>query len=115
IVFEFVQGKLRDVINTKQMDEVMNNRGGVSSEIMTALKEKEAQYGVQFVTVQMQSASPPEEVLTAIKDRMVATQRQQQAEAEAVQKQTQADADLYAAQKQAEAQAYQIATTAAAE
>jgi membrane protease subunit HflK len=115
IVFEFVQGRLRDVINTKKMDEVMNNRGVMNSEIMTALKEKETQYGVQFVTVQIQSASPPEEVLTAIKDRMVATQRQQQAEAEAVQKQTQADADLYAAQKQADAQAYQISTTAAAE
>jgi regulator of protease activity HflC (stomatin/prohibitin superfamily) len=115
IVFEFVQGKLRDVINTKPMDEVMDNRSQMSQEIMAALQEKEAQYGVRFVTVQIQSASPPEEVLTAIKDRMVAGQRQEQAQAEAAQRQTQADADYYVAQKQAEAQAYQITTTAEAE
>lgn len=115
IVFEFVQGKLRDVVNTKEMTDIMNNRAVMNQEVMDALKDKEEQYGVQFVTVQMQSASPPEEVLTAIKDRMVALQRQEQAQAEAAQRQTLADADLYAAEKQADAEAYQITTTAAAE
>jgi regulator of protease activity HflC (stomatin/prohibitin superfamily) len=115
IVFEFVQGKLRDVVNTKEMADVMNNRALMNSEVMESLKEKETLYGVQFVTVQLQNASPPEEVLTAIKDRMVAVQRQDQAQAEAAQRKTLADADLYAAQKQADAEAYQITTTAAAE
>lgn len=115
IVFEFVQGKLRDVVNTKAMTDVMNNRAVMNTEVMDALKEKEEQYGVQFVTVQMQNASPPEEVLQAIKDRMVAVQRQDQAQAEAAQRKTLADADLYAAQKQAEADAYQIQATAQAE
>lgn len=115
IVFEFVQGKLRDVVNTKEMADVMNNRAIMNQEVMDALKDKEAQYGVQFITVQMQSASPPEEVMTAIKDRMVAVQRQEQAQAEAAQRQTIADADLYAAQKQADAEAYQITTTAQAD
>jgi regulator of protease activity HflC (stomatin/prohibitin superfamily) len=82
---------------------------------MEALREKEEQYGVRFITVQMQSASPPDEVVAAIKDRMVAVQRQEQAQAEAAQKKTQADAEFYAAQKQADAQAYQIAKTAEAE
>ena len=115
IVFEFVQGKLRDVVNTKAMTEVMNNRAVMNQEVMEALKDKEEQYGVQFVTVQMQSASPPDEVMTAIKDRMVAVQRQEQAQAEAAQSQTLADADLYAAQKEADAKAYQITTTAQAD
>jgi regulator of protease activity HflC (stomatin/prohibitin superfamily) len=115
IVFEFVQGKLRDVVNTKAMADVMNNRSLMNSEVMESLKEKEAQYGVQFITVQLQNASPPEEVLTAIKDRMVAEQRQGQAQAEAAQRKTLADADLYAAQKQADAEAYQITTTAEAQ
>jgi regulator of protease activity HflC (stomatin/prohibitin superfamily) len=115
IVFEFVQGKLRDVINTKAMADVMNNRAIMNREVMDALKEKEEQYGVQFITVQMQSASPPEEVLTAIKDRMVAVQRQEQAQAEAAQRKTLADADLYVAQKEADAQAYRITTTALAD
>jgi regulator of protease activity HflC (stomatin/prohibitin superfamily) len=115
IVFEFVQGKLRDVVNTKAMADVMNDRSLMNSDLMDSLKEKEAQYGVQFVTVQMQSASPPEEVLTAIKDRMVAVQRQDQAQAEAAQSKTLADANLYAAQKQADAEAYQITTTAQAD
>lgn len=115
IVFEFVQGMLRDVVNTKAMTEVMNNRSVMNDEVMTALQAKEEQYGVKFITVQMQSASPPEEVLTAIKDRMVAVQRQDQAMAEAAQRKTLADADFYAAQKQADAEAYQITTTAQAE
>lgn len=115
IVFEFVQGKLRDVVNTKAMTDVMNNRAVMNTEVMDALKGKEEQYGVQFVTVQMQNASPPEEVLQAIKDRMVAVQRQDQAQAEAAQRKTLADADLYASQKQAEADAYQIQATAQAE
>jgi regulator of protease activity HflC (stomatin/prohibitin superfamily) len=115
IVFEFVQGKLRDVVNTKEMTEVMHSRNEMNQEVMAALQEKEEQYGVRFITVQMQSALPPDEVVTAIKDRMVAVQRQEQAQAEAVQKQTLADAEFYAAQKRADAEAYQISKTAQAQ
>jgi regulator of protease activity HflC (stomatin/prohibitin superfamily) len=115
IVFEFVQGKLRDVVNTKDMTEVMHSRADMNQEVMTALQEKEEQYGVRFVTVQMQSALPPDEVMSAIKDRMVAVQRQEQAQAEAAQTRTLADAQFYADQKQADAQAYQIAKTAEAQ
>jgi membrane protease subunit HflK len=115
IVFEFVQGKLRDVVNTKAMADVMNDRALMNTEVMESLQEKEEQYGVEFVTVQLQSASPPEEVLSAIKDRMVAVQRQDQAQAEAAQSKTLADANLYASQKQAEAEAYQITATATAD
>lgn len=115
IVFEFVQGKLRDVVNTKPMTEVMHSRAALNREVMAALQEKEEQYGVRFMTVQIQSASPPPEVVTAIKDRMVAVQRQEQAQAEAVQRKTLADAEYYAAQKEAEAAAYRITQTAEAE
>ena len=115
IVFEFVQGRLRDVINTKAMTGVMNQRTEMNLEIMHELKKKEDQYGVEFITVQIQNALPPSEVLAAIKDRMVAGQRQEQAEAEAAQQRTVADALFYAAQKEAEADAYRITTTAAAE
>jgi len=108
IVFEFVQGKLRDVVNTKDMTEVMHDRAGMNQEIMDALKTKEEQYGVRFITVQMQNASPPEEVVQAIKDRMVAVQRQEQAQAEAKQAKIVADAEYYSAQKRADAEAYQI-------
>jgi len=114
IVFEFVQGKLRDVINTKTMTEVMHKRSELNQEIMEALRAKEEQYGVRFVTVQMQSALPPEEVVQAIKDRMVAVQRKEQAEAEAEQTRIAADAEYYAAQKQAEAEAYQLTKVAEA-
>ena len=115
IVFEFVQGKLRDVVNTKPMTEVMHSRAALNSEVMGALRGKEEQYGVRFETVQIQSASPPPEVVAAIKDRMVAVQRQEQAQAEAAQRRTLADADYYAAQKEADAVAYQVAQTAEAE
>ena len=115
IVFEFVQGRLRDVINTKAMTGVMNQRTEMNLEIMQELKKKEDQYGVEFITVQIQNALPPSEVLAAIKDRMVAGQRQEQAEAEAAQQRTVADAQFYASQKEADADAYRITTTAAAE
>ncbi|HOT91799.1 MAG TPA: SPFH domain-containing protein [Anaerolineae bacterium] len=115
IIFEFVQGKLRDVVNTKEMTEVMHSRAEMNNEVMAALREKEQQYGVQFVTVQIQSASPPEEVVTAIKDRMVAVQRQEQAQAEAAQRRTLADAEFYAAQKKAEGSAYEITALAEAD
>jgi len=115
IVFEFVQGKLRDVVNTKDMTEVMHSRAVMNREVMEALREKEEQYGVQFITVQIQSASPPEEVVVAIKDRMVAVQRQEQAQAEAAQRRTLADAEFYTAQKEAEGQAYQITKLAEAD
>jgi len=115
IIFEFVQGQLRDVVNTKEMAEVMHSRAAIGKEVMAALAEKEAQYGVQFVTVQIQSASPPAEVVAAIKDRMVAVQRQEQAEAEAAQRRTLADAEFYAAQKKADGDAYEITKLASAE
>ena len=115
IVFEFVQGKLRDVVNTKKMTEVMHSRAEINREVLEALREREAQYGVEFVMVQIQSASPPPEVVTAIKDRMVAVQRQEQAAAEAAQKRTIADAEFYEAQKQADGEAYQITKLAEAD
>jgi membrane protease subunit HflK len=115
ILFELVQGRLRDVVNTKTMAEMMRSRAEFNDEIMAQLRTKEAQYGVQFVTVQIQSATPPEEVVQAIKDRMVAQQRKEQAEAEAAQLHTQADAEFYAAQTRADAQAYQIKQIAAAQ
>ena len=115
ILFEFVQGRLRDVVNTKTMTDMMRSRAEFNDEILAQLRTKETQYGVQFVTVQIQNAQPPEEVVKAIKDRMVAQQRKEQAEAEAAQLRTQADADYYVAQKRADAQAYQIKQIASAQ
>lgn len=115
IVAEFVKGKLRDVVNTKEMTTVMHSRAEINREVMEALREREDQYGVEFIMVQIQSASPPPEVVTAIKDRMVAVQRQEQAEAEAAQQRTLADAHFYAAQKQADGEAYQITRLAEAD
>jgi len=115
ILFEFVQGRLRDVVNTKTMADMMRSRADFNEQILTQLRTKEAQYGVQFVTVQIQSAQPPEEVVQAIKDRMVAQQKREQADAEAAQKRTQADAEYYSAQKIADGQAYQIKQIAGAQ
>jgi regulator of protease activity HflC (stomatin/prohibitin superfamily) len=97
------------------MTAVMHSRAEMNREVMAALQEKEEQYGVRFVTVQMQNASPPAEVVTAIKDRMVAVQRQEQAQAEAAQQKTLADAAFYTAQKEAEADALRISLAAEAQ
>jgi regulator of protease activity HflC (stomatin/prohibitin superfamily) len=114
ILFEFVQGKLRDVINTKEMTDIMHGRALLNQEIKSELQAKESQYGVEFITVQMQSASPPEEVVKAIEARMVAVQHQEQAEAEAAQKRILADADFYSAQRTADAEAYKTTKVAEA-
>jgi len=115
ILFEFVQGKLRDVANQQSMTAMMNNRATFNGTMLTELRTKEQQYGVQFITVQIQSAEPPANVVSAIEDRMVAVQRQEQAEAEAAQQKVLADANFYTAQKQADAEAYQIKQRAAAQ
>jgi regulator of protease activity HflC (stomatin/prohibitin superfamily) len=115
IVAGFVQGTLRDVVNTQVMDKVMHSRAEINQEVFTALQKKEDQYGVKFVLVQIQSASPPVEVVTAIKDRMVAVQLQEKATAEATQQRTLADSELYTAQKKAEGDAYQITKLAEAD
>ena len=114
ILFEFAQGKLRDVINTKKMTDIMHGRAELNDDLKRELQGMEERYGVEFITVQMQSASPPEDVLKAIEARMVAGQLQEQAEAEAAQKRIVADADYYAAQRDADAEAYKITEIAKA-
>ncbi|MBP7694768.1 MAG: SPFH domain-containing protein [Anaerolineales bacterium] len=115
ILFELVQGRLRDVANTRSMQDMMGNRAEFNQAMLSELRTKEQQYGVQFITVQLQSAEPPANVVQAIEDRMVATQKQSQAEAEAAQQRVLADAQFYAAQKEADAEAYQIQTRAVAQ
>ena len=115
IVAGFVQGTLRDVVNTRKMDEVMHSRAEINVEVSSILKEKEDQYGVKFILVQIQSASPPTEVVDAIKNRMVAEQLQEQAAAEASQQHTLADSQFYTAQKKAEGDAYQVTRMAEAQ
>lgn len=115
ILFEFVQGKLRDVANTRSMSDMMSARADFNETMLTELRAKEQQYGVEFITVQIQSAEPPANVVQAIEDRMVAVQKQEQAEAEAAQQKILADANFYAAQKQADAEAYQIKQRALAQ
>jgi regulator of protease activity HflC (stomatin/prohibitin superfamily) len=97
------------------MDEVMHSRSDINVQVIKILQEKQEQYGVQFILVQIQSASPPAEVVNAIKDRMVAEQRQEQAAAEAAQQKTVADSQFYAAQKSAEGDAYQTTRMAEAQ
>jgi regulator of protease activity HflC (stomatin/prohibitin superfamily) len=114
IIARFVQATLRDEVNLRSMAEVMHNREEFNQSLVQALVRKEPQYGIEFVTVQLQSASPPPEVVTAIKDRMVAAQKQEQAQTEASQVHTQADAEFYSAQRKAEAEAYQVRSLAEA-
>jgi len=115
IVAGYVQGTLRDVVNTRMMDEVMHSRAEINREVINILQEKEKQYGVEFILIQIQSASPPTEVVNAIKNRMVAVELQEQASAEAAQQRTLADSQFYTAQKKAEGEAYQITRLAEAQ
>ena len=115
IVAGFVQGALRDLVNTRKMDDVLHLRAGFNQELFTALKEKEDRYGIEFILVQVQNASPPAEVVNAIKDKMVAVQLQEKAIADADQQRTLADSAFYAAQKKAEGDAYQITAIAEAD
>ncbi|GAP15515.1 membrane protease subunits, stomatin/prohibitin homologs [Longilinea arvoryzae] len=115
IVAGFVKGTLRDLVNTRSMDDVMHGRADINQELMTSLQQKEARYGVEFILVQIQNASPPAEVVSAIKDKMVAKQLQEKAVADAAQAQTLADSEFYTAQKKAEGDAYQITRMAEAD
>jgi regulator of protease activity HflC (stomatin/prohibitin superfamily) len=115
IVAGFVKGTLRDVVNTRHMDEVMHSRAEINLEVFNILQDKQAQYGVEFVLVQIQNAAPPPEVVDAIKNRMVAVQLQEQAAAEAEQQRTLADSQFYSAQKKADGEAYQTTKLAEAQ
>lgn len=115
IIANFVQGTLRDIVNTHKMDEVMHGRTEINQQVITELQKKQDQYGVNFILVQIQNASPPEEVVSAIKDRMVAVQLQEKAMAEASQQRTLADSEFYSAQKKADGDAYQITALAKAQ
>lgn len=115
IIAGFVQGELRDLVNTRKMDEVLHLRADFNEELFTALKEKEVRYGIEFILVQIQNASPPAEVVNAIKEKMVAVQLQEKATADADQQRTLADSSFYAAQKAADGEAYQITTIAQAD
>ena len=97
------------------MNDVMHRRAEFNQELMTALQKKQDRYGVEFILVQIQNASPPAEVVTAIKDKMVAIQLQEKAIADAAQQKTLADSAFYAAQKKAEGDAYQITRLAEAD
>lgn len=115
IVAGFVQGELRDLVNTQKMNDVLHLRADFNQELFTALKEKEDQYGIEFILVQVQNASPHAEVLSAIKDKMVAEQLQEKAIMDATQQRTLADSEFYTAQKQADGDAYQITALAQAD
>jgi regulator of protease activity HflC (stomatin/prohibitin superfamily) len=115
IVNGFVQGALRDLVNTRKMDDVLHLRAEFNQELLAALQQKQERYGIEFLLVQIQNASPPEEVVNAIKDKMVAVQLLEKATSDAEQQRTLADSAYYAAQKQAEGDAYQITKIAEAQ
>jgi membrane protease subunit HflK len=115
IVAGLVQGTLRDVVNTRKMNDVLHLRAEINQELFTTLQKKEDRYGIEFILVQIQNASPPSEVLGAIKDKMVAEQLQEKATADADQQRTLADSAFYTAQKKAEGDAYQITKLAEAD
>jgi regulator of protease activity HflC (stomatin/prohibitin superfamily) len=115
IVAGLVQGTLRDVVNSRKMDDILHLRAEINQELFTILQKKENSYGIEFILVQIQNASPPTEVLTAIIDKMVAVQLQEKASADADQQRTLADSTFYAAQKKAEGDAYQITKIAEAD
>jgi len=114
IIREFVQGKLRDIVNTISMSDVMKKRMEFGQRIMEALAGREHDYGIHFKLIQVQGTYPPHEVQEAIKQRMVTEQHTVGAREEATQKQIIADAALYEARKQSEAAKYQIEETAKA-
>lgn len=115
IVAGFVQGALRDLVNTRKMDDVLHLRADINQDLLAALQQKQERYGIEFILVQIQNASPPEQVVNAIKDKMVAVQHLEKAASDAEQQRTLADSAFYAAQKQAEGEAYHITKIAEAQ
>jgi len=114
IIKEFVQGKLRDIVNTTPMADVMNARNDMNTRITQGLADMEESYGIRFRLIQIQGTYPPEEVQAAIKQRMIMEQRTVEAKEQATQKQIIADAQLYETQKTTEAERNRIEQVAEA-
>lgn len=108
IIREFVQGKLRDIVNTISMNDVMKKRQELGEHITADLAAKEHDFGVHFKLVQVQGAFPPQEVQEAIKQRMVAEQQSVAAKEQATQQQILADAAFYESGKRTEATRYEM-------
>lgn len=108
IIKEFVQGKLRDIVNTTPMADVMNKRNDMNARITQGLADMEESYGVKFRLVQIQGTYPPEEVQAAIKQRMIMEQRTVEAKEQATQTQIIADAQLYETERTTEAERNRI-------
>jgi regulator of protease activity HflC (stomatin/prohibitin superfamily) len=115
IIREFVQGKLRDIVNTISMNDVMKKRQELGEHVTTDLAAKEQDFGVHFKLVQVQGAFPPPEVQEAIKQRMVSEQQTVAAKEQATQKQIIADASYYEAGKRTQATRFEIEETAKAQ
>ncbi len=114
MIMEFVQGKLRDIVNTISMADVMRKRMELGQSMTQALADKEEHFGIHFKLIQVQGTYPPTEVEEAIKQSMVTEQRTVAAKEEATQKQIIADASFYEAQKRTDAAKYEIEETAKA-
>lgn len=115
IIREFVQGKLRDIVNTITMNDVMKKRQELGEHVTADLAAKEHDFGVHFKLVQVQGAFPPPEVQEAIKQRMVSEQQTGAAKEQATQKQIIADASYYEAGKRTQATRFEIEETAKAQ
>ena len=115
IIREYVQGKLRDIVNTISMNDVMKKRLELSQHITTELAAKEHDFGVHFKLVQVQGAFPPPEVQEAIKQRMVSEQQTVAAKEQATQKQIIADASFYESGRRTEALRYEMEEKAKAQ
>lgn len=115
IIQEFVQGKLRDIVNTISMNDVMKKRMELGQRITADLAAKEHDFGVHFKLVQIQGAFPPPEVQEAIKQRMVSEQQTVAAREQATQQQIIADASFYESGKRTEATKFEIEETAKAQ
>ncbi len=115
MIHEFVQGRLRDIINTRTMEEVAHNRKEISDEVSRALSASQDHFGVAFRLVQIQATYPPEEVAQAIRERMVSEQRKQAATSDAEKEKILADAKFYSANRESEAKALEVERLAAAQ
>ena len=71
MIMEFVQGKLRDIVNTISMADVMRKRMELGQSMTQALADKEEHFGIHFKLIQVQGTYPPTEVEEAIKQSML--------------------------------------------
>lgn len=110
------RSELRDIIGSKDLNEVLNQTSSMNTLIQNRLDSSTSSYGIKVARINIDRISPSKEIQRSM-DKQVQASRESEAiqlkaEGESKAIEREAQANLVKAEKAADAQAYQLTTVA---